>query len=296
VDALTTRPDFPIDSLTDLILGLPGLFVGPPRSQAEWVETLAPTTIFAWLGSGDALSVIFTGDTSPLTPVPQFQASYAELMTRLAATGATLVVGNVPDVTTVAYLTSAEKVAAGIGAPLSLIGPVLGIGPGDFVLPDAFPLIAAILLTHTAVGPLPGNLVLDAGEVATIRATIDSYNAFIALQAQAHGAALVDIHALTARLHEQGIVSHGQRLTTDFLGGLFSLDGFHPTNTGYGLFANEFIRALNTNFAAGIPPVVLEQISQNDPLVLAGVGHPASSLGHVAPDTAKSLRAVIGRR
>jgi hypothetical protein len=139
-------------------------------------------------------------------------------------------------------------------------------------VPDAFPLIQKILSGQMS-GPLPGNLVLDAGEVATIRATVDQYNAFIALQAQAHGAALVDIHALTNQLRDHGFVTHGQRLTTDFLGGLFSLDGTHPSNTGYGLFANEFIHVINTNFAAGIPPVNIEKIASADPLVLAGVGH-----------------------
>jgi hypothetical protein len=224
--------------------------------------------------------------------VPQFQASYAEVLDRLAATGATLVVANVPDITVVPFLTSAEKVAAEVGLPLSVIGPLLGIGPGGFVAPDAFPLIQKILSGQMA-GPLPGNLVLDVGEVATIRATVDQYNAFIALQAQAHGAGLVDVHALTNELRDHGFVAHGQRLTTDFLGGLFSLDGTHPSNTGYGLFANEFIRALNTNFAAGIPAANIEKIASADPLVPAGVGHPASALGHINHETVESLRAVM---
>ena len=72
-DALTTLPGFPIDDLTDLVLGFPGLLGGVSRSQVEWAENLSPTTILVWLGSNDALGVIFTGDTSPLTPVPQFQ-------------------------------------------------------------------------------------------------------------------------------------------------------------------------------------------------------------------------------
>lgn len=291
-DALTTRPGFPIDDLTDLELGFPGLLGGVSRSQVEWAENLAPTTIFVWLGSNDALGVIFAGDTSPLTPVPQFETSFAQVMTRLAATGATLVVANVPDVTVVPYLTSAEKVAAEAGLPLSVIGPILGIGPGDFVTPGAFPLIQAIL-ANPLLGPLPGNVVLDATEVATVRSTIDQYNSFIALQAQAHGAAVVDIHSLTAHLQASGFVARGQRLTTDFLGGLFSLDGIHPTNTGYGLFADEFIHALNANFAAGIPPANVEKIASADPLVLAGVGHPASALGHIHHKTVESLRAIM---
>ena len=42
-DALTTRPDLLFDDLTDLVLGLPGLFSGISRSQVEWAEALAPS-------------------------------------------------------------------------------------------------------------------------------------------------------------------------------------------------------------------------------------------------------------
>ena len=294
-DALTTRPDFPIDSITDLVLGFPGFFGGISKSQVEWAEALAPTTIFVWLGNNDALRPATNGDASLLTPLTDFQAAYAEVMSRLSATGATLVTANIPDVASIAFLTSAEKVAATVGVPLSIIGPALGIGAGDFVVPDAFAHIGAIL-HGLEPGPLAPNLVLDAGEVATIRVAVSDYNAFIAAQASAHGAALVDIHSLVDELHEKGLVAGGQRLTIDFLGGLFSLDGVHPTNTGYALFANKFIHALNTQFAAGIAPVSLEQIKKSDPLVLAGIGKPASALGHVNAETAASVRNVIGRR
>jgi len=53
---------------------------------------------------------------------------------------------------------------------------------------------------------------------------------------------------------------------------------------------------ISAQFAAGIAPVSLEQIKKSDPLVLAGVGHPASALGHVNAETAASVRNVIGRR
>jgi hypothetical protein len=224
-----------------------------------------------------------------------FQTAYAEVMSRLSATGATMVVANIPDVASIAFLTSAENIAASLGTSLSIIGPALGIAPGDFVVPDAFAHIGAIL-QGVESGPLAANLVLDAGEVATIRAAVTGYNAFIAAQASAHGAALVDIHSLVDELQEKGLVAGGQRLTTDFLVGLYSLDGIHPTNTGYALFANKFIQALNTQFAAGIPAVSIEQVKKSDPLVLAGVGRPAAALGHVSAETAASVRNVIGRR
>jgi len=294
-DALTTRPDFPIDSITDLVLGFPGFFGGISMSQVEWAEALAPTTVFVWLGNNDALSPATNGDATLLTPLTDFQPAYAEVMSRLSATGATMVAANIPDVASIAFLTSAENIAASLGTSLSIIGPALGIAPGDFVVPDAFAHIGTIL-QGVESGPLAANLVLDAGEVATIRAAVTGYNAFIAAQASAHAAALVDIHSLVDELQEKGLVAGGQRLTTGFLVGLYSLDGIHPTNTGYALFANKFIQALNTQFAAGIPAVSIEQVKKSDPLVLAGVGGPAAALGHVSAETAASVRNVIGRR
>src|SRR5262249_31660308 len=165
-----------------------------------------------------------------------------------------VVVANIPDVTVIPYLTRAEEVAAIIGLPLAVVGPVLGIGAGDFVTPDAFALIPAIL-ADPASGPLPGGVVLDAGEVATIRAAIEQFNAIIAREAAAMGAALVDIHRLLDQATKRGIFVGDRRLDTDFLGGLFSLDGIHPTNTGYAIIANEFIKALNRRFHARIPPL-----------------------------------------
>jgi hypothetical protein len=291
-DALTTRPPFTFNNLTDFVLGLPGVFEGISRSQVEWAENLAPTTIVVWLGNNDALNVVFSADPSVLTPLPVFRAAYTEVTTRLAATGATLVLANIPDVTVVPFLTSAEKVAAQIGLPLSTIGPILGIGPGDFVTPDAFALIQA-RLANPGLGPLPGSVVLDAGEVAVVRSTINSYNEIIAEQAQVLGAGLVDIHDLAAHLQAQGFVTGGQRLTTNFLGGLFSLDGIHPTNTGYAVIANTFIKEMNRGFAAGIPAVSVERVKSTDPLVLPDVGRPASAVGHVSAYSVRALRSVM---
>lgn len=56
-------------------------------------------------------------------------------------------------------------------------------------------------------------------------------------------------------------------LTTDYLGGLFSLAGVHPTRTGHALVANAFIDAINTRFGAAIPPVDLARVAARHPLV-----------------------------
>ena len=293
-DALTTRPNLPVNSLTDLVLGFPSTFVlgQPPRSQVEQAELLAPTTVIVWLGNNDALGAALAGNTAALTPTASFAASFTEVLNRLSATGATLVVANLPDVTVVPALTPAEEVAERVGLPLSVIGPVLGIGPGDYVTQFGLTLIPGIL-ANPLTGPLPNGGVLTAAEAAAVSARVDEFNAIIAEQAAAHDAVLVDIHSLTETFRERGYVVGGQRLTTDFLGGIFSLDGVHPTNTGYAVIANEFIKALNSQAAAGIPPVNVRKVQKEDPLVLAGYGHPASALGAVPAETFAPLHSVI---
>lgn len=291
--ALTARPDgvavvdpvndpFGSDVWTELILGLPGLFQGVSRSQVEWAEALAPTTVFAWIGNMDALAAAVAGDATLLTPVEQFRAAYRELIDRLAATGAAVVVATIPDVSVIPYFTPAEAVAAAVGLPLEAIGPVLGIAPGDLLLPEAFALVGPILAGAVA-GPLPANTVLDAGEVAAIRARTRAFNRIIAVEALARHAALVDVHGLLDCVSRRGLVVGERRLTTDFGGGLFSLDGIHPTNTGYAVLANAFIRELRLRFGARIPMVDLAMIAAEDPLVPPPTGESEPRHAQCAP-------------
>ncbi|MBI1735325.1 MAG: hypothetical protein HYR51_09130 [Candidatus Rokubacteria bacterium] len=297
-DALARRPDFPIDSLTDLVLGLPGLFLGVSQSQVEWAEALAPTTVVVWLGANDALAAVIAADPALVTPLADFTAAYRAALARLAATGARLVVANLPDITVIPFLTPAGSVGAMVeaqtGVPAWIVLSLLGLEAGDFVTPDAFALVPAIL-GNPGAGPLPGSVVLTADEAATIQSAVTDFNAVIADAAAAHGAAFVDIRALLAGAAQDGIVVGGQRLTTGYLGGFFSLDGIHPTDTGYAIVANAFIHALNTTFGTDVPRVNVRDVQRDDALVLPGVGHPAASLAHPSPATAAALRAVLGR-
>ncbi len=170
---------------------------------------------------------------------------------------------NIPDVTTIPYLTPAEQVAASLNVPLAHIGPVLGIAPGDYVTPGAFAQIEAIL-TGASAGLLSADVVLDASEVALIQQATQRFNAFIAAKAKEKNAALVDTYTLLNTYKARGLVVNGQRLTTGFLGGIFSLDGFHPTNTGAAATANEFIHSINRKFGTDIPRANLVAIARQD--------------------------------
>jgi len=291
-DVLTTAPSLPIDSLTDLVIGLPGLLDGVSKTQVQWAQTLQPTTIFLWIGSNDILGAASVADPSAATPLANFASNYNKLLNELSQTGATLVVANIPDVTVVPFFTPAATIAQEAGHPLSVIGPVLGIGPGDYVLPDGVALVPGIL-TGSIKGPLPSSDVLRAPQVVETRAIIDAYNIIIAVEAFTHGAVLVDIHTLADQIRSQGIEADGHHLTNAFLGGAFSLDGVHPTNTGYAVIANKFITTLNQQRGTDIPLVNINLVASTDPLIFSEAV-PATSIGkHVTPAIAASMRSLF---
>ncbi len=204
-----------------------------------------------------------------MTPLASFTTDFTQLMTTLKAqTSAAIFVANIPDVTTVPYMVPANTVIGEIstltGAPASSIGAVLGIQNGDFVHLEGVEALETAALSGTLT-KLADNYVLTASEVTTVQSTINDYNQVIQQQAEAVGATVIDMHAYFASL-QLGITINGKTATTDFLGGIFGLDGIHPTNTGYALVANQFIASLNAKLALSIPLVDVDSVAAKDPL------------------------------
>jgi hypothetical protein len=180
---------------------------------------------------------------------------------------------NVMDVTKTPFFNTLPPVELdAAGRPTSKF--LLGVNPGDRVT------LRAIDSLRIGVGydigdvsymsglavpgtgrPLPGSLVLDPTEVASIQLATDQYNAAIAAEAAARGYALLDAHALLDRFAASGVRFAGATYTTAYLtGGLFSVDGVHPTDLFHGLLCNEMIAAVNAQFGSRIPPLDLSRV------------------------------------
>jgi lysophospholipase L1-like esterase len=256
--------------LNQLVLGFPGFGFGEALSQLGFAIKAQPTTIFLWICNNDALIADLTGMPSSMTSVANFTSQYQALMTQLTTlTSAHLVIGNIPDVTQVPYLQPAALVLAETSQqthlPTSVLSGLLGIVPGDYVNPTGLAQIP-LILAQTQKGPITDAGVLSAAEVVTVQAQVTAFNQVISQQAQAANATLVDINALFKQLTTSGITINGYTGTAAFLGGFFSLDGIHPTNTGYAVVANKFIDTMNTAINTKIPDVALDPIAASDPL------------------------------
>ncbi|HLN93597.1 MAG TPA: SGNH/GDSL hydrolase family protein [Thermoanaerobaculia bacterium] len=105
------------------------------RNAIEEANALDPDFVTLWVGPNDVLSAALAGapiDGVTLTPTAVFEAKYTQIMTGIRATGRTVVVLNVPDVTAIAFTTTVPRVVVNPttrqpvlvgGNPVPLLGP-----------------------------------------------------------------------------------------------------------------------------------------------------------------------------
>ena len=113
----------------------------------------------------------------------------------------------------------------------------------------------------------------------TVKQLNVAYDQAIAGAAASTGAALVDIAstfqaAETARAAGLpfAVDAQGDLASLQYGGGFFSLDGLHPSNTGYAVLANLFIQAFDTKYGLAIPPADIHAIYATDPYSAANFG------------------------
>jgi lysophospholipase L1-like esterase len=265
-----------IDAMALQVLGFPGLATQSPPcgalgfqngiltlSEVACALQLQPTTILVSIGNNDALQSLTLGATP--TPPDQFEASYKAMLGALANTGAKIVVSNIPDVTSVPFLVPASAFRA------SCHFLPAGVTAADFLVPNL------VDQTQSSFNICSSYAVRSASLVAQAQSAVTAYNAIITQAAQNFGAIVVDVNGLLKQISRAGYVVGNRHLTSGFLGGIFSLDGIHPTNTGYAILANAVIGSMNSQLGANIPLVSVESVAENDPLVFANGAQAAIS-------------------
>ena len=264
IDALTRTTDN--GGLHDMILRGRG-------TQVAQVVGARPSTVLVWIGNNDVLGAAVRGraiDNVTLTPAATFRQAYQQLITTLANTGARVFAANLPDVTSIPFVTTIPPVVVNPstgqpvlsnGQPIPLIGPNGPLPTGSLVTLAASSLLAQGIGIPTALGgrgtPLPDEVVLDPTERSTIVDRVNANNQAIRDICAAANVPVLDQNAILRRLATQGEVVGGVTYTSAFLtGGIFSYDGVHPTDMGYAISANEWIRLMNAN-GASLPEVDL---------------------------------------
>jgi lysophospholipase L1-like esterase len=246
---------------------------GNSGSVFQQVKKKNPTFMTVWLGNNDVFVFAASGGVAPYTAVSTFQTHFNAMIDSLLTLNASISIATIPDVTQTAFMTTIpwfvpdpndlSKPLFDAYLPLSgetSTGTRKNLGPNDRVL-----LTAAVWLANgyglpsfipgSRNQPLPHTVILDSAEVALCRSLIEQYNTIIR-QRENDRVAIVDAHATFDTIAKHGIVVAGVRFTTAYLsGGIFSLDGIHPTSQGAAIIANKFIEAINNKWRARIPYV-----------------------------------------
>jgi phospholipase/lecithinase/hemolysin len=250
-------------------------------SQIQIVEQVKPKMVLAWVGNDDLISEILSfdalGSQSGVTPLATFTSEYQELVSRLKATGAKVVMSNVPDLTKMAYLFDNNDLTRYTGTNYNL--------PSGTV--TSFPTMLLLEL-----GVFDGSIlqnpdyVLTSSQLTAIQQQIQQYNQVISETATAAGFPVVNAYAILDNFIANPITIEGITITTHYNGGAFSLDGVHPSDTGHAIFANAFIAAANKAYGLSIPAISnseLVSIFNADPFIDFGgngvvAGRPGTGL------------------
>jgi hypothetical protein len=285
-DAATALTVGEIDDETELVL------FPETGSQIEVAERLRPAVVACWIGNNDALDAALAFDelnATQLTPIPEFTAKFTELVQRLDAMGTKAVFGTIPDVTGIGFLLNRQDLIRFLGSDQGL--------PEGYLTSVPAMLLVGLGLQSPGIFANP-NFVLDPAEQAIISGHVSALNNVIRTTVAAHGMALADMHAVFNVLSRAPFDFLGTTLTTRFLGGLFSLDAVHPSNTGHALSASVFIDALNRQYGLGIPQIdgaSLYWLLHTDPHVdRDGDGRVAGRFGAGLLETLMSLLNITG--
>lgn len=262
-------------------------------SMTDQAVRLNPTFIGMWFGADDFFGPLQAGSPSGLTPLANFTRDYAAVLDKLiaGAPNAGFVAGNLPaDVRKFPFVNvvptvlinpaTGTPVLDSAGKPIPLIAD---LGGGNFgqLPPGSAILFTAASLLRTGYGipaalkpllpplpdigkPLPAEAVLTPDEISAFITRIGEYNATINTLATARNIPVADLNGFFNRA-AAGILAGPFTFNLGYLsGGLVSIDSAHPTDLGYVLIANEFIRTINRAYGTRIPVASITQLFQNN--------------------------------
>jgi hypothetical protein len=270
-------PSSNANALTTFLLG--GL------TQNQMMQRTNPTFVTAWIGNNDVLGAATNannaGDSTLITPLATFQATYSAMVDSILKTdvqGAVLI--GVANVTAIPYFSLGQTyfaIKAGM-VPGAAFPPTFTVGPncapsafggkGDSVLvPFPFglalldPAFAGASTTLTCTEPQT----VQPAELVKLVTTVTAYNNFISTQASSHGWGYLDPNATLDSLRADptavapfpnaGTPPDFNPCSASPFGTAFSCDGVHPSGATNKLVANKLIEVINAKYGTSLAKI-----------------------------------------
>ena len=274
-DALTLRPTPPLahrrdakQTLCNLILGMQAFVSGHEtlrRTQLEEAVDRAPTFALVELGYYDVLEAAVQGNAGLLPEAGAFRNDYEQLLAALRETGADLLAMTIPDPMDTAYFSSVDDAANVLKVSSGFLLTTYDLKADDLISVNGLNEIGYQLFAGETQ-PLPRHMTITADVASQISHGVDALNAALTAVAADQMALVYDLHGFFRRVKCQGIDVGARRLTAEFLGGFYLLNGYYPGETGHALIANEILGLLNHTYGAGFPAVDIGAVMRADPV------------------------------
>lgn len=284
-----------VDSTNYYATVAPPLGIGRPAFQFPFFEnaarhrgtilaqalSLAPTFMSIELGANEVLGYGTAGGfAASLFPPANYAALLSAVINTIHGTlpNTKVALFNVPVVTGAPFFSTFSPITQNVtdGTPLGLLvnenGTVRSMLPTDYVLLTAgdslargtgFPASGYNYLNPAAPGnnrPLRDDQVLSGPEADSLRAVAAAMNAAVDSVSLRPFVVKVDLDGMLAAAAVNGLQVGLTTYTTDFVtGGLFSLDGVHPTDVAHAAVANLMIDAVNARFGSTVPRLNVSQ-------------------------------------
>jgi hypothetical protein len=274
-EALSRRPapplvrkDDALQTATNLILGLNGFVAGtdaPWPTQLEYALQRKPTLAVVELGFIEALEAAVARDSARMPDPAAFRSQYSQIVRALRGAGCEVVVTTIPDPSDTAHFSPVDAAARVLKVPAPIAAGVYGLKSDDRISVDGLTEMGYQLICKSPK-PLAEGAFLRAATAAQITERVSALNREIAAVARESGALVYDLHALFATVRKSGVTVGARKLSADFLGGFYSLNGYYPGKTGQALIANGILEVLNGHYGSSFQPVDVAEVLPRDPV------------------------------
>jgi len=279
-DSVSRRPVSPLiqrdskQTAINLILGFPSLILNrdvPLWTQFEYAKAMMPTMVLVELGYFEALDAAVAQDPARIPDPAAFHATYSDIVKGLRVMQAQVIITTIPNPIDTAYFMPPPVAAAILKAQSSVLLQGYNIAETDYVTRNGLNVISKQLALRN-IQPLPPGSIMTAAAASDIQRRVQALNTEIANVARESGALVYDLNSFFHRVHSSGVTVGTTKLTADYLGGFYSLDGYYPGSTGHALIANDILMFLNQSYGQSFPPLDVVSILKGDPMVQLNIG------------------------
>ncbi len=296
-DALERRPTVPVvdrgsnlQTLTNFILGLPDLELGPEngRTQAEYASDRQPTLALVCFGYDEILRAAAGGDLTLLPAGNAYEHRLTQLLRSLPA-ATTVIVTTTPDPLDGAYFSTPEVAADILKTTPGFLHRQWGVRPSDRVHLSGLWAMGWQTMARE-VGPLAAAATIDESFAAAVRSSVADVNAATYRAAERCGAHVFDLRGVVNEVATQGLLAAGRGLRSEYLGGLYLLNGAYPGPTLNAYLAQALVVWLGTTFDAVAEPVAIAEIAATDANTLTQLAPgPAATDDFLQPRTPEEI-------